>query len=442
MPPAVTWIDDKEVFDWGENAASIVDGRNIRVYGVDAWYPAKPIAILGGAQMRKWHFIQIGFSPFEYNSAGKKLRLTRRAEIRIAFNRLQLSTASSAAALKDTFMDDIAAQTLANFAEAQQWYPQISSRQAAGETWNYVIITTNAIRNNSTKLADFKKHKEGRGVTVKIVTEDDYGALTGQAPNGTAEKIRQWLINNYIEKSIDYVLLIGDPNPDDPDDSNPDTDYVGEIPMKMMWPNRVLFNEYKDAPTDYYYADLTGNWNLDGDTYFGEYGSPILLGIGGDQGLKGIDIWPEVYVGRIPETDIDNIDRILEKIIIYQTSNDIAWRKSALLPMSFSDEKTDGGFLAEAMINDYLKNKGYSYYSMYQQGEGGTCTSKPNSKFDSNQTLRGGHSVQNKWKDNDYGLVSYWAHGLDQYAFVGYDGCNDPDGKYQSLLRDYSITWY
>lgn len=93
--------------------------------------------------------------------------------------------------------------------------------------------------------------------------------MLGQPPNGVAEKIRQWLKNNYLQLGIENVLLIGNPDEDDP--TNPD-DSVGEIPMKMLYP-RVgdgYHWDWYNSPSDYFYADLTGNWDLDGDELFGE----------------------------------------------------------------------------------------------------------------------------------------------------------------------------
>jgi hypothetical protein len=145
----------------------------------------------------------------------------------------------------------------------------------------YVIITSNAIANNcSMSLQNFIHMKELEGHTVKVATESDFGGLTGQAPNGTAEKIRKWLQDNRDPLQIRYVLLIGDPDPDDPlalpDDyprpwsQPPNTpEKTGDIPMKMCFP---LFHDdhCRESPTDYFYADLSGNWDLDGDGIFGE----------------------------------------------------------------------------------------------------------------------------------------------------------------------------
>jgi hypothetical protein len=136
---------------------------------------------------------------------------------------------------------------------------------ADGVTYDYVIITTNDIEANSQELPFFIKMKENDGHSVKVVTEDEFNGLTGQYPNDRADKIRQWLKNNYATMGIDYVLLIGDP---DPDSFKEGGDYVGDIPMKMCYPRYFRIGD--GAPTDLYYSDLTSDWDLDNDGYYHE----------------------------------------------------------------------------------------------------------------------------------------------------------------------------
>jgi len=140
-----------------------------------------------------------------------------------------------------------------------------SASANGGGTYDYVIITTSDIVDNSEYLDFFVKMKENEGHTVKIVTESDFEGLAGQYPNDRADKIRKWLQDNYVSLGINYVLLIGDPDPDATKDPNDD---VGEIPMKMCYPR--FFRVGDGAPTDLYYSDLDSEWDLDGDGYFHE----------------------------------------------------------------------------------------------------------------------------------------------------------------------------
>jgi len=140
-----------------------------------------------------------------------------------------------------------------------------SANTNGGGTYDYVIITTNDIVENSQELNFFIHMKEVNGHSVRIVTEDDFGGLTGQYPNDRADKIRKWLQDHDGTYGIDYVLLIGDPDPDSFKESG---DSVGDIPMKMCYPR--YFRVGDGSPTDLYYSDLDSEWDLDGDGYFHE----------------------------------------------------------------------------------------------------------------------------------------------------------------------------
>jgi hypothetical protein len=107
--------------------------------------------------------------------------------------------------------------------------------------------------------------KQNAGHSVLVITEDDFGGLTGQYPNDRADKIRKWLQDHDSTYGIDYVLLIGDPDPDSFKESG---DSIGDIPMKMCYPR--YFRVGDGSPTDLYYSDLTSEWDLDGDGYYHE----------------------------------------------------------------------------------------------------------------------------------------------------------------------------
>ena len=416
-PPAATWDGGVQTLDWGLAADRIVAGRNIAVYEQDAYHPGAYVEVDGLSQMRKWRFVRLGYTPVQVNPVTGRLRVATRVEVELSFSREP--TLVDKILLADTAMDDVAERILFNYQDARQWYAPLERGYAPQATNDYVIITTNDIESNSAKLSDFVTHKQSLGFNPLVITQDEYGGLTGQAPNGTAEKIRQWLMDNYATSGIEYVLLIGDPDPDDPSDGG---DSVGDTPMKMCWP-RNHETEYKESPTDYFYADLTGDWDLDGDLYFGEYQ--------GDRGAGGVDWANEVYVGRIPVysgectgSDCSTLDGILQKIIDYETaSGDLSWRKNALLPMAFSDASSDGANLGQHMKNNYLDPSGYSPYTLYQQNTGYAC----DSVHASDEPLVAG-AVLSRWSANDYGLVTWKGHGSATATAVGYGGGDCEDG--------------
>jgi len=264
--PDIARVDDKLIEDWGEGK-DIVNGRNMEVYGTDADFPESYLQLLPCSQMRKWKYITVDFTPLQYNPVSQKLTLTQSVTIEITYE--QSGIEPQASLMDDTVMDDVAAQILFNYQQAKSMYKPGAISDAPSVTYDYVIITTNAIEANSAKLASFVSHKESQGHSVLVITEDEFGGLAGQAPNHKAEKIRKWLIDNYAAMGIEYVLLIGDPHPYESTE--------GDIPMKMCWPRHGVGDGYEESPTDYFYADLTGNWDHDGDGYYGEWTDDYLV---------------------------------------------------------------------------------------------------------------------------------------------------------------------
>jgi hypothetical protein len=414
------------------------DGREALGYGTDG-QPAGAswVRLLPAGQMRKWRFARVEFSPLRYDPASGALSAAQKLTLRLSYD-LSSQTPAGSALLGDRVLDDVAQQILVNYDAAQGWYSlnaDTAPTQDVGHprtldqpavVYDYVIVTTNAIEAGSSYLDDFIAHKQSRGYSVLTVTEDEYGSLSGQSPNGTAEKIRKWLQDHYVEYSIRYVLLIGNPDPDDPSSGS---DSVGDVPMKMCWP-RQGYGSYEESPTDAFYADLTGNWNLDGDTYFGEWADYAAAG--------GVDFGYEVIVGRIPVYGGDTaaLDAILAKTVDYESEANSSWRKNALLPMSFSTSTYDGAPLAEQMMDDYLDGAGFSSWTQYQQGSGACAL---DSAYESDQELRGGTVVRDRWAANDYGLVLWWGHGSSTGAAVGCDYCWDGTlfgSSYTSSLDD------
>jgi hypothetical protein len=360
-----------------------------------------PIRIIATSQLRKWKFVKVEFAPFQYSSKTGELHLIKKADVILSYSRT--GERPSPAELQDNVFDDVARDLFLNYSQAREWYINKEAFEAPSATSDYVIITTEAIKANSTKLNEFIAHKWHMGYTVSVITETTWGAVTGQAPNHKAEKIRQWLKANYAARGIKYVLLIGDPHPYESGE--------GDVPMKMCWPRRGAGSD-EDSPCDYFFADLTGNWDKDGDGYYGEWSE--------DMGSGGVDFTPEVYVGRIPVYSgaYSTLDGILQKIIDYEMdTGSITWRKSILLPMCYSAAGYDGAQLAEQMRNYYLIGYGYTSWRQYQQG---SAYATEDSAYSSEEELRGNTVVRDRWAGNDFGIVCWWGHGSSSSASVGY----------------------
>lgn len=336
VPPAAS---SSVMAEWGVGK-KIVNGRNADVYCGSEYYPREHVRLLRVGWLRAWKVAVLEFWPYAYNPASGKLRRVSSEEAVISFD--------SGGARQADYTDPAAvgmSEMLANREDALGWY---AVAPASAPIASYVIITTNAIASASTGLVNFVNHQVRRGFTVKIATETDWGGGTGDV---AAEHIRAWLVNNYLNLGIQYVLLIGNPNP-----------ASGEVPMKMLWP-RHNYSSYKEAPSDYYYSDLTSNWDLDKDGYPGEEQD--------DFGTGGIDGIPEVYVGRIPYYgSVADMDSILRKTIDYESDNPADWARTCLLSMMPLDTDTQAYQLGEDIRRDLLIPLGIAPNRVYNSNYG------------------------------------------------------------------------
>ena len=368
------------------DGGTTVQGKNTAIYGKDEFYPSTPVEISRVYQERNRKVVRIQFTPLQYNPVTKKLQLTREVRIGISWNK---------------------GLSMALGAPPPGWT-------------GYAIITTNAILSGSSSLGSFVTYLQARGFTVTIITETQYGPPTGQQ---RAINIRSWLASNYVSLQLQYALLIGDPDPDDPANAG---DSFGDVPMMMCWPNPGSAAD--QTPTDYFYSDLTGNWDSDGDGFYGEFGQ------------DAVDFGPEVYVGRVPVygSDYATLDSILNKFINYNGAN-----QSIMLPMAISnyqdehnqgnscsdgDIRTDGLDLPQYVIVNIAGPNGWSDYVMYERsgftGRGHDPVPVTAYGYDGPLTNA---NVVGQWS-NDYGIVFWWGHGNQTGAYRKYWGDAADDG--------------
>jgi hypothetical protein len=130
-----------------------------------------------------------------------------------------------------------------------------------------------------------------RGLKVKVVSTDSiYASSSGQ---DSQEKIRNFILQEYQNNNIEYVLLGGD---------------VEYIPYRGFYCHVQSSTVYEDSgiPADLYYSALDGTWNDNGNSLWGEIGEDDLL--------------PEMSVARIPVSDLSELSNMINKIKSYQNT--------------------------------------------------------------------------------------------------------------------------
>ena len=321
----------------------IVNGKDIRVYSSNRFFPKTHIGKHSYGQLRDYKLVKVLYYPYRYNPVTRQLKYLQKGNVVITYDRV--ANHPKRVGYKIPFRTHmLLKQMVVNYSEMISEYSgyPVGSQRGSG----YVIITTSAIESGASKLEAFIESKERRGFKVEVVTQTQWGGGTG---NRGADEIRNWLVNNYQSKNIEYVLLIGNPDPGS-----------GDVPMKNTYPSST-------TPTDFYYCDLSSNWDKNGN---GKCGEPDDLGSG------GIDHIAEVGVGRIPVygSDYQMLDHILEKTITYENTpgSEIGWRKKMLLAMKGYNAPAEGSRVGEAIKSKVSSlNSEWTYYRIYDDGTGG-----------------------------------------------------------------------
>lgn len=171
-----------------------------------------------------------------------------------------------------------------------------------------------------------------RGITSEIVSPNYIS--THNSGQDTPEKIRNYIIQEYQESGIEYVILGGD---------------IQHVPHRSFYCYVESGSGYSsdDIPADLYYSALDGNWNTDGDNLWGEPDEDDLL--------------PELAVARFPFGDADELENIIHKSISYQNSPVLGEFTNNLMAGEnlYSDPDTWGRDYLDLLIGERSDN-GYT----------------------------------------------------------------------------------
>lgn len=174
------------------------------------------------------------------------------------------------------------------------------------EQVDLVIIAPKAF---SKSLQPLVTHKTSKDMTTKLVTcEDIYNSVDFPVEGrDCAEEIKYFIKNAFDQWNITYVLFVGGRN--------------GGVAQEKWWVP-VRYSQLNDGDegsylTDLYFADLYENngtfssWDSNNNGIFAEW-TTMQKDI--------LDMYPEVYVGRLACSNIFQVKTMVEKIISYETS--------------------------------------------------------------------------------------------------------------------------
>ena len=376
--PIIIQIDDTQNLyekvqeEWIEN--------NQLTYYSDQVYPSENGKITGTGTFRKYPYVSLSVCPFQYFPLSGVIKYYKSAKITITYD----ISESNDILKSDTIADEKASELFYNYNQIKDLYEPINPRSSVLDEYDYLIITSNDL-DGTVQSSEFLNWKIDLGYNIKIVLVTDY-EIASQPGVDLAEQIRNFLREYYITWGVQYVLIVGD---------------YTTIPMRYCSPNPD--NLYGKVPTDTYYADLSypdsDSWNSNGDSFYGVYTQ------------DNPDFLAEVYVGRIPTSDISRIEYTLDKIVTFEQDTG-SWKNNALhggamLFYAHEDHNPDIDFdIDGARLIDFIEKdlmNGWTT-SHYCEHEGLSPSVYP---FDPLTEP----AFTADWRNNQHAVVNWAAHG-------------------------------
>jgi len=207
----------------------------------------------------------------------------------------------------------------------------------ATSAYDLVIITPPDFSDSLQSLVDHKNAHDMQ--TLLKTTEDIYAEYTGV---DNPEKIKYFIKDAIEEWGITYVLLVGGLKSSllarPRDDTNQGTrDWHVPVRYNNLFdnPEHPLSEDTIHDPgviSDLYYADiykeggLFEDWDPNGDGIFAAWSRP------GAENDTGLDLYPDVYLGRLACRNRREVENLVEKIITYESQPaDPSWFKKIVV---------------------------------------------------------------------------------------------------------------
>ena len=205
----------------------------------------------------------------------------------------------------------------------------------------------------SSVLQPLKTHKEQTGILTTVLTLDYVN--TNFQGRDAAERVKRCIAQFHQQRSIRYVLLVGDSD---------------VFPVRFTKTDRKDANAFDTAfyPTDLYYAALYksdgsfDDWDANRNGYYGELHGETHTG---EINVDKVSLTPDIAVGRVPASSVAEVTRFVQKVIRYEkNAYNAAWAKRALL-MATHDWEEDAYKVIDR-VQGYLK--GYTCTKMASEG--------------------------------------------------------------------------
>ena len=258
------------------------------IYSSNVPFPSTPVIMGAMGSMAGRKIASLKVFPVQYVPAEGRLVLNEKIDFRLEFTE---AAPAEPAAPKETpsvarQRNAIVARMVENAGDIETDFPEYTATLEGPSAAEYLIICHELHVDECALLRDWKTRK---GVPAAIKTWQEIVATYAGVDD--AEKVRNCIKDYYLNHSTMWVAI------------------AGTAPKASSYLRGCYCDVYGtvDAaiPCDLYFSDLDGTWNNDNDSYWGET-------------TDGTDLYPDVYVGRLPVNTGVQCSTAVHKVLTYE----------------------------------------------------------------------------------------------------------------------------
>lgn len=255
---------------------------NNSIYNTYESYPSSQTGQLSTSYMNGYGIALSSFTPVRYNPAVGDVFIYQKVLIRITTK----PSVKANLALNNLNPDSKFKEKVRRYTSYNKAIDLYKSLKETTGDYKLLIISPAQFQTEFDSLREIYLR---RGIKSEFYSIEDINTImTGQ---DSQEKIRNYIIQEYQDNSVEHVLLGGD---------------VEHVPYRGFHCYVQSGSGYQDdnIPADLYYSALDGTWNDDNDNLWGEIGEDDLL--------------PDISVARLPFSDTADLHNMLHKNMSYQ----------------------------------------------------------------------------------------------------------------------------
>ncbi|MEO0080670.1 MAG: C25 family cysteine peptidase [candidate division WOR-3 bacterium] len=302
-----------------------------RVYSSDDVFPAQPLTRVPAGTKAGFRLAGFVYCPFEYRPASGRLVLVTRAKVSVSFRENALDAPVLTPNQFALAAEDVSRLVL-NRKDIGRYGPHTTAK--FGRETDVVVFTNSTL---APALAGIRSWLERKGYFTDIVVTD----TVSQPGRDRFEKMRNLVKHKFAEQGLKYVILAGD---------------VEQCSLRYAWLPSTTFY----VPADMYFADLDGSWDANNNSKFGE--------MEGDS----VDLFHDVYVGRLPLDSAPDAANFLAKDTTYELTPDTAYLNNALLAheIMWANIGYHGGFTSHNIARTLVGSSSWEIDSGMDIGPG------------------------------------------------------------------------